>query len=220
MTPSEIENTARLRYNAVGDSFYSQSEIFDMIYAASLELAMEAECIKAIQTTTTVASQQEYAKPTNCISVKRVTYNGYKLQPMDMRDDDALTIYNQATTSTGSPTHYFEWGSSIFLRAIPNDTQTLKIFTINIPSAVSSSSTLDVPARYHMWIVDYLLAMMFAKDSNRAMSAYHLDLWNGGDGKGGHVGRARALERRALRRDSAAFVKDDEELPLTVLGTI
>ena len=43
MTPTEIMTRARTRYNAVGDKFFSDAELLDGIYEASMELAIETE---------------------------------------------------------------------------------------------------------------------------------------------------------------------------------
>ena len=70
MTPVELETYIRQRYNAVGDSFFSQLEIFNSMWQAQMELATESLCIKTTYTTTSVASQRAYDFPTNTISVE------------------------------------------------------------------------------------------------------------------------------------------------------
>src|SRR4051812_19245005 len=142
MTPAQVETFARQKYNAVSDTFFSQSEIMNMIYDACLEFAAETKCIERVYQASTVAGQQEYSYPTNTIAIKRVTCNGIKLEPIDFRDDDTLTLNNDASVTTGAPQYYAIWNNTLYLRAIPDDVYTLKIFSINEPQAVTSTSTL------------------------------------------------------------------------------
>lgn len=212
MTPGQIAEYARQQYNSLNDDFFSDSELYRHIWQAQLILATETNCIRNVYTASTVASQQEYSKPTRCMSIKRITYEGNKLYPIQMREDDALTLNNQSTTATGTPQYYFEWGDSFFLRPIPSAVGTLKIYSFDEPDTVSSTSTIDVPTRYHYAIADYLCMMKAAKDKNFQASNFHQARWEK------TVIDAKKFERKALRGDSFAHVINEEELPLTLIG--
>ena len=213
MTPTELEEYARQNFNAVGDTFYSQSEIFRHIFNAQMELARETNCIRNVYTTSTAIGTQEYDKPTNCLSIKRVSFNGVKLIPIDMREDDALTGNNAATTATGTPVYYFEWDDSIYLRPVPDAVGTLKIFSFDMPQEVSATSTLDVPERYHHDIADYILARMALKDKNTNLHQYYKALWNEAKDK------AVRSERKILRGDAFRAVNDETTLYSTWIGS-
>ncbi len=214
MTPVELETYIRQQYNAVGDTFYSQDELFGHITQAQMELATETSCIREIYTTSTVAGTQEYAKPTNSLSIKRINYDNVKLAPIDMRSDDALRFGSQTTTVTGSPIYYYEWGASIFLQPAPDAAGTLKIFSFDGPQAVSSTSTLDVPARYHRDLAVYVLWQMALKDKNTAMADRYQSRWEAA------VKKIKAGERKILRGDSFYGVQDSETLQESVVGAL
>lgn len=214
MTPSEINTAARQRYNAVGDTFWPDAEIYDLIYHACLELATEALLIERVFTTSTVASQQEYDFPTNAISIKRITYNGKKLVPITFREDDVLTVLNQATTSTGDPTSYAVWNNVFYLRPIPASVQTLKVWAYVEPQAVASSSTLEIPTEFHMSIVNFILAEMSAKNKNYEGAQYYRSLWEK------DVNRAKRFSRKKNVGDAFQFVKNVDLAPQTDLGNI
>src|SRR3990167_9776787 len=120
MTPAQIELSARRRYNAVNDTMWSESEMWDMIYGACLEVSDEGYVIERTYTVSTVASTQDYDFPTNTIAVKRATWDGRKLTRIDMIEDDALTGLNQTTTDTGNPEFYWIWNDTISLRPVPS----------------------------------------------------------------------------------------------------
>lgn len=214
MTPAQIEEHARQRFNAVGDTFFSSAEIMNLIYAACLRLAQETQCIERVYTTSTVADQQEYAYPSSTISIKRVTYEGNKLEPVSFREDDALTLNNSTTTATGDPQYYSVWNDTLYLRPVPAGVGTLEIFAYNEPQAVTSTSSVEVPSLFHMDLVNFILMEMFAKDQNLQMSSYYEKKWEKA------VADAKRWMKRRLRGDSFSAVKDEESLPITILGVV
>lgn len=177
MTPAQIEEYARRRYNAVGDTFWSQEEIFQHIYDACLEMSRECLSVERTYSTTTVSGTQGYDFPTNAMAIKRVTWNGRKLTPMDMREDDAITGLNMATTDTGNPEFYWIWNQTIYLRPIPGSAQTLKLWTYNFPSTVTTTSTLEIPEQFHLKIPNYVNQQMALKDQNFTAAEYYSSLW-------------------------------------------
>ena len=214
MTPSQINTIARQRYNAVGDTFWSDQEIYDLIYHACMELANEALIIERVFTTTTVASQQEYDYPGYALAIKRVTYNGRKLVPITFREDDVLTVLNQAMTSTGTPTSYAFWNNVFYLRPIPSSAQTLKVWAYVEPQAIAVTSTLEIPTEYHMALVNYILAEMCSKNKNYQGAEYYLTKW------GQDVARIKRTERKKQRGDAFQVVKNVDIIPQTDLGNV
>lgn len=214
MTPTEIETSARNRYNSIGDSFFSSEEILALMWDACLDITRECNLIERVYTTSTVASQQEYAYPTSTISIKRITYDGKKLKPITMREDDAITGLNQSTTSEGTPQYYFVWNDTIYLRPIPSSVATLKIFTYNEPSVLTISSTLEIPTQFHMDIVDYIVSEMAAKDSNLQFAKYYADKWERSKLD------IKKWQRKRLRGDSFASVQDEDQLIEGYLGIV
>lgn len=213
MMPSEVEQMARERYNAVGETFWSQSEIFSLIYAACCEIAQETKCIERTYETTTVADTQEYPYPTNTISIKRVTYDGVKLAPIDFRKSDSLTLNNTTTTITGTPDYYVEWNGTIILFPTPNDAKTLKVYSYNQPQAVTVTSSLEVPEIFHTRLVNYVLSEMYAKDKDFSSAQYYKTMWEQKD-----KAEIKKWINKRRRGDSFATVLDEDSLPNTILG--
>lgn len=206
MTPTDIATLAKQKWNATTDTFYSDTELYTMIYAAQVDLATEARCIRNVYSTTTVIGQQEYAKPTNCLSIQRVTYDGQKLYKITVSEDDDLTNNNQTSTTTGRSQYYWEWSDVIELRYLPDSALTLKMYTYDLPSTVTAVSTLSVPVRYHVGIADYLVGHMATKDKNFEAATYYNNLW------AKRVNDAKRYERSLLRGDSPAHVVNEERM--------
>ncbi len=147
------------------------------MYDACLQMARECKLVTNLYSTSTVADQQEYATPSNTISIKRVTYDGKKLRPITMREDDQITGFNQSSVSTGTPSYYWVWNEVIYLRPIPSAVATLKIWSFNEPSVISITSSLEIPSQFHMDLVNYIVAEMAAKDSNFTAARHFLAKW-------------------------------------------
>ena len=215
MNLTELETAARNKYNAVGDTNWSSAEIRDLAYQACMELATECYVIENVYSTTTVSGTQEYAYPTYAIAIKRVTYNGGKLEPIGFRQDDALTMNNQALTSTGTSQYYAFWDNTLILRPIPDGAYTLKVYAYVEPQQITAStSTLEVPTRCHINLVDFIVSEMAAKDQNFNMAKWYRDRWDS------YKIKEKILTRKRMRADGFSQVKDEESLPNTLLGAV
>lgn len=214
MTVAEVILSARERYNAVGETFWSDSELMRLIYSACLELSTETLCIQRKYTTSTVASQEEYAYPTSCIAIKRLTCDGRKLKKLSKREDDAVTISNASTAQTGSVQYYSDWNYTLSLRPIPDAIYTLQIFSINEPQPVTSASTLEIPTTFHMRLVNYLLSEMYAKDKDFNTASFYRSRW-----EKDKVDVKKWVKFRE-RTDSLTTVLEEESLPETYMGAI
>jgi hypothetical protein len=204
MTPDEVILYARQQYNSVNDQFFSDSELYNHVRAAQDILAKECKVIENTYETSTVASQQEYTYPTNAIALKRITYNGKRLNRIKVREDDVLTGFDADTASTGEPTNYFIWDRIIYLRPVPSAIYTLKLFTFDKAQEVSSTSSLDVPDEFHLDLVNYILWRMAAKDQNFTSANYYKEEWSES------VGRCKRWSRKRLTADGFNVVRDED----------
>lgn len=214
MTPTELLTLAKQQYNATGDSFFSDAELYSLVWMAQNELAREANVIEQTYTTTTVASQQAYAYPSLTISIKRITYDGLKLEPITFRQDDELTVGNAATTQTGTPNYYAVFNKIIYLRPVPAAAASLVIFSYNEAQSVTASTTLDVPTHFHQDLADFLLWRMSAKDKNYTGAEYYYATWKE------KVKAAKAWSRKRVRGDAMACVQDAEYSTASGLGIL
>jgi hypothetical protein len=214
MTPSEIETAARRMLNAAGSSFWSSDEIIgDYLYMAAMEMASETFCIENRYSTTSVSSQEEYAKPTRSLAIKRVTYDGEKLKPISAQQRDSIDL-NTNTTITGTPQYYDWFDESIILFPAPDSSsKTIKIWSYDEPSRPTSTSTLEIPTRFHGYLV--------------IGTAYYMSLKELGHP---HVSRfevqwAMSIDKvrksvRLRNKDNFHTVLHEEDQPSTNLGMI
>lgn len=205
MTPTDLETIVRQRYNAVGDTFFPQAEIFFFFYKAQVELAVEFNCIERVYETVTVDAQRAYDWPERALKIARITYDGEKLIPNDFMSDDTYTGNNENETITGRPQYYQQWGDALYLRPIPGTTEAgiqLKLYTFDMPSIPVANGTLDVPAVYHPFLADYALWAMCMQDQNAAIADRFLNAWVS------NKKLVDSLEREKLVADRFATVRD------------
>lgn len=132
-----------------------------------------------------------------------------------MREDDVLTLGDDASTNRGTPEYYYIWDRTLYLRAIPDtSSQTIRIYTYNMPQDITTTSTLEIPTEYHTDLVKYVLKSMYLKDQNLPMAQYYDAQWERAKMK------AIKWERRKLRGDQFTEVQDDEMLIDAVIGIV
>lgn len=212
MTPGQLNTAMRQRYNAVGDTFFSDAEVYDIIYQACMIMAQECFVIENTYTTTSVSGTREYAYPTSAIAIRRVEYDGDKVEPAPWgMDSDPKT---STTEVSGDPKWYSLWNDEIIFYPTPSATgDTIKIFTFNEPQAISSSSTLEIPTLYHLDIIDFGLSVFYAKDGNQSMSQFYDRKWQE------NLARIKRTQAKRKRGDQFAVVRDDEDGP-NIFGVI
>jgi len=215
MTPAEIETAARNKYNSTGDSFWASSEIYGLISEAQTEMARESINIENIYSTSTVISQQTYSVPTNCISIKRIEYNGAKIERITLREDDSITNLESDITTTGNPIYYFEWNSLIYLRPLPSAVGTLRIFTYDKPTEITAASTpLEVPIQFHRDIVNFVVREMAIKDQNGDTANFYAGLWEKA------LKQAKIWNKKRKRGDEFQVIKNMDDMAKSVLGIV
>lgn len=217
MTPSEIETAARRKYNSVNSGFFSSNEVYDLIYQAELEIARETKMLEGLTTTTSTASTRDYAYPTGVLEIKRVEYDGQKLEKIDFREDDSITVFDSNATTEGTPLYYTDWGNTLYLRPVPDTSSVqIRIYYYKMPTAVTSASqTLEVPALFHMSIVDYVVAEMAMKDLNTAIANAYWDKWYNK-----HMPAMKAWVRKRRTGDAFSVVKDESVVVGSFIGNI
>lgn len=214
MTPQQIEDMARRKYNSIGSTFFQQAEIWDLIYQAQCEIASETRMLegRTVISGGTVAGTQAYAFPTGVLDLKRVEVDGQRLDKIDLRDDDDITVFNSNTTEQGTPQFYWVWDETIYLRPIP-DTSALQIrlFYYAEPALVTSASqVLEVPAVHHTRIVDKVVGEMVAKDGEK--NNYYLNKWDEV-----HMPAMLKWVRKRKTGDGFSVVKDEETTSRTAI---
>lgn len=218
MTPAQVQTAALRRYNSEQSTFWGQDEIFKVISEAEMALATECLNIEGVDTSiSTVIGTRQYSLPSSpaVLALKRVEYDGRRLVKIDVNSDDELTLYNANTTSQGTPQWYAEWDGAIYLRPIPAAVATITLYTYEEPALLTTASTtLSVPVRCHLAMVEYVTAQMAFKDENYPAFDRMINRWEK------FVEKEKAFAKKKKRTDSFATVKTDEGFGVRFPGPV
>jgi hypothetical protein len=199
ITISQMNDIIRQRYNAIGDQYFTDQYIYDLIFEAETQLAKQGYVIENTYTTTSVADTRELSYPQNTLGVREVRYDYDKLIKLPLIDDPKVNSSNP----TGTPTHYSVWDNVIILYPTPDTSgDTIQVRVYENAQNLTSTSTLNVPDEYQIDLVNFVLAHMSLKDTNIPLYREYMLLWNDCLNK--------AREQRAVREqaDKSAQVRD------------
>lgn len=204
MTPLQLQSAARNRYNAIGDPFYSNDFINNIILEACTILTNEGFVLERKYSTTSVKSQREYAYPSNATAIRRVEYNGVKLLPTYLEKDPKTSN----TEPSGTPTQYAIWNREMVFFPTPDSAgDTITVYTYNTPQEITDLSVLEVPEEYHPMMVNFICAHMAYKDTNNAKGTNYMNLWQS------DLDRAKRQNAKRKYKDEYQVVRDEAEQP-------
>jgi hypothetical protein len=214
-TVTQIVDNARDLYNGTGDTFFTEARMYEWLEHVINELARESKCIENTPTAVpTVAGTADYAYPTNLIEIKRLTYNGGKLQKLSKREVDAMTLSGTIATTQGTPVFYTDFDDTVSLFPVPDAVGSLVFSGYSEHATILVGTTISIPNQFQLGLVDGLLAKMYAKDKDFQSAAYY-------DAKFEKLKISALKYMKAKKRtDSFANVQVEELIPGTTLGAV
>ena len=151
-----ITECRRLLHDANGN-FYSDSELTDYINAGRTRLVRDTGCLRTYQTSTVAANQEiiltsSLPNGTNTLDIINLNLiwgnTRIALQYMAFTDFNSRLRYYQ--NYIGRPIAYSMYGqTSIYLGPVPDQTYTIELDTIIMPTALTTSApTETIPDPY------------------------------------------------------------------------
>lgn len=215
MTPVQALATVRTQLNETTAAFWTDAEIMAYLWEGETILAGKIGGIQAATAHTTVTGTAAYAKPTNCLRIDRLTYNGKKLKKGDFRDRDSLdgTTYG-STLQSARPEMYVEWGVSVYLYPVPDDAKPLDYFFFKSPTvltATASAFSLQEETLQAM-LPDYAIWKGSMKDQELTRADRHKKYWDD------NLLRAESIWNDRNNQDRVLGVKDEDEYAGGPLG--
>lgn len=217
MTPSQLLTRVRSQFDEDTAAFLSDAnDIYPYMSDAEMELANDIGCTQGVDAnTSTVAGTQEYTRPSDCLRIEVLRWNGVKLKKIDLQEYETISgAYYGATTTQGNPVYYYEWADVVGLYPIPDTVQTLSYYYVKRPAAVTASSAaFTVTEEFHSAIVDYCLFRAYLKDQD-GRAEIHQQRWEERKKK------LKADFDLRKYRDQIVVVRDKNTLNTTDFGLI
>lgn len=175
---SEIKRTLKEPSTAVVDSgHWTDADYLRRANIGQRKIVGFTGCLRQIDNSTvSVASQAEYAKPTNCLRWIRITYDGERLFPISRDDLDILAAAGQINSpwvdSEGTPTNYYKTFSTYGLYYKPDSAS--KVITEEYalkPTDLADANSVPfngttILEEYHDLIASYVIWQCFLEDGN------------------------------------------------------
>lgn len=154
----------------------------------------------------TVASQQRYALPSNCVKARYLQWRlSSTLRQVNYLQLDAfrrLAVNTAADISPESSSLYWTvWGSSLLLYPTPTAAGSaggdgeLVLDFYKVPATLTSNSTPDIPTQYHQLLEWYATGMAYAKADEGQWAEWWLSRYREGKGQ---MARERTINERAM----------------------
>lgn len=179
MTLAEFVTAVRRRHRAIGDTNWSDAEIYDLLTHRINESLIYIGLLEDTDTsTTTVASTQAYDLPDDCVRLVNLLYDGDMLQQISMRDWESQKAGGE--TPEGESIQYVIWNRQVLLVPIPSEAVTLTFYYEKEHPYIDgvTQTTIDAPSALHGLYIDGVMADMYAKDLNQQSQTMYENKWN------------------------------------------
>lgn len=127
---------------------------------------------------TTTASTRAYVLPTNFIEAKQVLYNGTRLRPMALIEQDFFS------SGSSYPDRYALWGTPLqilFGPTPPSAAEDVVVYYFREPNTLTNDGDEpEIPNRFRHYLSDYLAANYLLADGNAQDANLHLQRYNEG----------------------------------------
>lgn len=215
MTPAQALTTVRTQLNEITAAFWTDAEILGYLWEAETIVAGKLGGVQAATAQTTVTGTSAYSKPTGCLRIDRLTYDGKKLKKGDFRDRDSLdgTTYG-STLQSARPEMYVEWGASVYLYPVPNEAKALDYFFFKTPTALTASAagfSIQEESIQAM-LPDYAIWKCSLKDQELSRGDRHKTYWDA------NLLMATSIWNDRNNQDRVQGVKDEDDYAGGVLG--
>jgi hypothetical protein len=169
---SSLITQARARINETSTTFHTEANLIAYANESQKYVVRETKCLEGSSTSAVVSGTQDYALPSDLLQIRRITFDGIKLFPINFVDLDEAEL--DETDITGAPANYFIWNDSIYLYPIPGSSDAgkyLKIFYYKAPVAITASTdAIETKPVYDDVIVAYMTYLALVKDSESDLS--------------------------------------------------
>lgn len=141
-------------------------------------MVAEGRGIEDTYSFTTTAGTRAYVLPTNLIEIKQVLYNGSRLRPMALIEQDFF--------SSGStyPDRYALWGTPLqilFGPTPPSAAEDVVIYYFREPNTLTNDNDEpEVPNRFRHYLADYAAANIKLTDGNAQDANMHMQRYQDG----------------------------------------
>ena len=161
MNLEQLTKRVQRQFGDESEAEITTEDIRNYLNDAQMDVVRHTECLQDSVETDSVAGQRNYILPTNFLFVKRVTFGGRKLNPVNLEDLDEEYPSREAEPSSGEPQVFYLWNNQIYLYPTPasDGSGNLDIMYIRIPDDLENPTDVpEIPVAYHEDLVRFALS--------------------------------------------------------------
>jgi hypothetical protein len=146
-----------------GDTSGAQITVTDITRWANdaqIDIVRRTECLQIHAETNAIAADGSYYLPDDYVRLRRVTFDGVKLERVELEELDGIAGSREAGETTGSPGYFYVWGTRLWLYPAPasSGSGNLDIFYVKRPDTLENNSDIpEIPTHMHEDIVRFCL---------------------------------------------------------------
>jgi Family of unknown function (DUF6682) len=157
----DIKRRVKRQFGDEGGVQLKDTDIVDWVNDAQREIYTKNNLGQKVGTLPTIVGTREYAFPADLMRLLNVKYNGITLKELAQQEvDEFLPNDDGASTTNGTPSHYWTYADKMVLFPTPDAVKNLTIRYNRFPTDVAIDANLtDLDQKYDNRILDYCHAM-------------------------------------------------------------
>ncbi len=158
-----IINDAKALLNGSDDAIFNDTEMLQWLNDGQIDIAARSQCLQTTESKTLIANTIEYTITANYATVKAVTYTNASGAVAGLEIGSPSEL---GRLSVSVPVKYYEWDRKIGVYPPLSSvtTETVTLYLIQRPTAITISDNITVPAIYDKALTDYIVAQSLWKD--------------------------------------------------------
>lgn len=119
MNLSQIINAVQRQFGDESGAQITRSDIIRWANHGQVDIVRKTEALQIHAETDTLKDDGSYDLPTGYVRVRRVTFDGRKLERVELEELDDLVPDRDSNGESSTPVYYYMWGSRLFIYPAP-----------------------------------------------------------------------------------------------------
>lgn len=177
---STIITNARYYLGEATADYWSDAELLVYLNKGTLDIVSRTRALESSASIDLVSDTTEYTVTPDYIDITTVIYNNASGDPIGLIHKNPQSV---GRLSPGVPTYWYEWAGKvgIFPALSARTTETVSVYYVSRPSAVTAASAVVVPAIYDQALTLYIASQGLLKErqfakAGQLMAAYYAEL--------------------------------------------
>lgn len=161
MNLGEIVTRVQRQFGDESGAQITRSDIVNWANDGQLDIVRKTDSLQVHVETDAIKNDGSYDLPSTLIRIRRCTFNGKKLDRIELEALDQLHPDREVSDNNGgTPKYYYVWGSRLWVFPVPGSDGigNLDVYYVKHPDPIISDQDIpEIPVHMHEDIVRYCL---------------------------------------------------------------